>query len=132
MNLGTDFAARPVLSGALLSGRELLLESLARRLRTRKGALFYDPTYGSYLPDCLGESYQDGGAAVAAICELDLEEDPRVFEARVRVTALGLEGVALEARLVTEDGPIDLILSAEQAGGLIKLEIQEGAPYGLE
>lgn len=132
MNLGTDFTLRPQLTGALISDRALLLESLARRLRTRKGALWYDPAYGSYLPDCLGESYVDGGAAVATICEIDLEEDPRVLDARVTVTRLGLESVTLQALLVTQNGPVELILSAKRAGELIQLEIQEGAPYGLE
>lgn len=128
--LGTDLSTRYGLTGALVSGRELLVESLARRLRTRRGALFYDPGYGSHLPDYLGESFQDGGAEAAAICELDLEEDPRVRAATVTVTNVHPRGVTLRAHLDTVLGPVDLVVEAAAAGGLHSPSI-ETTPYGV-
>lgn len=129
-NLGTDFSTRSGLSGALVSGLALLVESLARRLRTRKGALWYDPEYGSYLPDYLGESFQDGGAEVALVCELDLEEDPRVLNADVVVESVTLRGVSLRASVTTKEGVIDLVIAANSAHTLYPPDI-EVTPYGV-
>lgn len=129
-NLGVDFTTRSGLTGALVSGRALLVESLARRLRTRKGALFYDPGYGSYLPDYLGESFTDAGAEAAAICELDLEEDPRVLGATVTVTATHPRGVSLRADVDTTLGPVALVVNAVGAGGLHPGSL-EVTPYGV-
>lgn len=129
-NLGTDFSTRSGLTGALVSGLPLLVESLARRLRTRKGALWYDPEYGSYLPEYLGESFQDGGAEAAAICELDLEEDPRVLSADVVIEAVTLRGVQLRATVTATLGTVDLVIDATSAHTLYPPEI-EVTPYGV-
>ena len=129
-NLGVDFTLTPALSGALTSGLPLLTESLARRLRTRKGALWYDPEYGSYLPEYLGESFQDGGAEAAAICELDLEEDPRVLNADVTVEAVTLRGVQLRATVTATLGTVELVIDATSAHTLYPPEI-EVTPYGV-
>ncbi|THF70509.1 hypothetical protein E7T06_07330 [Deinococcus sp. Arct2-2] len=126
--LGTDFNLRP-LTGALLSGRALLTEDLGRRLRTRHGALFYDPDYGSYLPEYLGEGFQDGGAEAAAICMLDLEEDDRVLSASVNVLSTDLRTIQLRADLETVSGPISLIV---EAGDAVNVLGYEGvAPFGV-
>ncbi|GGI87293.1 hypothetical protein [Deinococcus wulumuqiensis] len=129
-NLGVDFTLRSGLGSELTSGLPLLIESLARRLRTRKGALWYDPDYGSYLPEYLGESFQDGGAEAAAICELDLEEDPRVLNADATVEAVHLRGVSLRASVTTQTGVIDLVIEASSAHTLYPPEI-EITPYGV-
>ena len=127
---GTDFSTRSGLTGALVSGRALLLSSLARRLRTRKGALWYDPSYGSHLPDALGESYTDGGAALAALCEVDLEDDPRVASARVTVTAYSLEQVSLTATVETAVGPFAFVVESLNAH-LLFPQVEEVLPYGV-
>lgn len=128
--LGVDFSTRAGLTGALVAGRDLLVESLARRLRTRRGALFYDPEFGSYLPDYLGERVEDFGAEAAAICQLDLEEDPRVLSAAVTVEQVTLEGVQLRATLDTITGPISLIVDAVHAPDALPV-VSEGVPYGV-
>ena len=124
---GTDFQTRP-LTGAFLSGVALLIEDLGRLLRTRKGALFYDPDYGSYLPEYLGEGFQDGGAEAAAICELDLEEDPRVLTATASVEAFDLRTIRLRADLETVGGPVTLVVEAGDAVSVLGYE--EATPYG--
>lgn len=129
-NLGVDFTLRSGLGSELTSGLPLLIESLARRLRTRKGALWYDPEYGSYLPEYLGESFQDGGAEAAAICELDLEEDPRVLNADVVVEAVTLRGVQLRATVTATLGTVDLVIDATSAHTLYPPQI-EVVPYGV-
>ena len=129
-NLGTDFSTRSGLTGALVSGLPLLAESLARRLRTRKGALWYAPEYGSYLPGYLGESFQDGGAEAAAICELDLEEDPRVLNADVTVEAVTLRGVQLRATVTATLGTVELVIGPISAHTLYPPDI-EAVPYGV-
>ncbi|GGL15958.1 hypothetical protein [Deinococcus radiotolerans] len=128
--LGVDFSTRAGLTGELVAGRDLLVESLARRLRTRRGALFYDPEFGSYLPDYLGERVEDAGAEAAAICQLDLEEDPRVISAAVTVEQVALEGVQLRATLDTITGPISLIVDAVHAPDALPV-VSEGVPYGV-
>lgn len=130
MTLGTDFSTRDGLNGTLVSGRALLVESLARRLRTRRGALWYDPGYGSSLPEYLGESFDDGGAEAAAICEIDLEDDPRVLTATVTVTASTLSSITLLAQVDTINGPISLVIEASSASTLYPASI-ETTPFGI-
>ena len=125
--LGTDFQTRP-LTGAFLSGPALLVEDLGRLLRTRRGALFYDPDYGSYLPEYLGEGFQDEGAEAAAICQLDLEENSRVLTATVTVESFDLRAIRLRADLETVVGPIALIVEASDA--VTVLGYEEATPYG--
>lgn len=130
-NLGVDFTLTPALSGALTSGLALLVESLARRLRTRKGALWYDPSYGSYLPEYLGESFTDDGAEAALICELDLEEDPRVLNADVTVESVSLRSVSLRASVTSTLGKVELVVEAAAAGGTVYPPSIEVTPYGV-
>lgn len=128
--LGVDFSLRAGLDGRLTSGRALLAESLARRLRTRRGALWYDPSYGSYLPDYLGEGFADGGAEAAALCEIDLEEDPRVRGADVTVVSADLERITLRAQVDTLAGPITLVVEAARATDVLP-GVVEAVPYGV-
>ncbi|MFC5846744.1 hypothetical protein [Deinococcus petrolearius] len=130
MTLGTDFSTAAGLNGVLVSGRALLVESLARRLRTRRGALWYEPGYGSSLPDYLGESFDDGGAEAAAICEIDLEEDPRVLTATVTVTTATPSSISLLAQVDTVRGAVALVIEAGSASALYPASI-EVAPYGV-
>lgn len=130
MTFGVDFDTRPALTGALVSDLDLLVQSLARRLRTRRGALWYAPAFGSYLPDYLGEGFDDGGLEVAAVAALDLEEDPRVLDATVTVDAVHARAVTLRADVSTTLGPVALVLDATQASGLYPPEI-EITPYGV-
>lgn len=129
-NLGIDFSLRERLSNELTGGLALLVESLARRLRTRKGALWYDPTYGSYLPEYLGERFEDGGAEAAVICELDLEDDPRVLNADVTVDAVNLRGVSLRATVTATLGTVQFVIDATAAHTLYPATI-EVTPYGV-
>ncbi|MCD0156005.1 hypothetical protein [Deinococcus sp. 6GRE01] len=128
--LGTDLSTARGLGSETVSGLALLAQSLARRLRTRRGALFHDPTYGSYLPEYLGESFEDGGQEAAVICELDLEEDPRVRTAEVTVETVTPEGVTLRAEIDSIAGPITLIVEAAAAGGLYPAAL-EVTPDGV-
>lgn len=116
-DFGTDLSARPIQAGALLSGPGNLLEALQRRMATPRGALFYDPGYGSSLPDWLGEDITDDGLGAAVTAELDLEEDPRVLSATCEVERVTLRGITLAATVETARGPFPLIIEGQFAAG---------------
>lgn len=112
------------LNGAVSGGRQLLLESVTRRLRTRRGALFYDLNYGCSLLDFLGESFQDRGGELAAVLEVELEDDPRVQQALVQVTELSLNGVTLQVILHTTAGLLQLGVTASGAPAAVTPHIE--------
>lgn len=125
---GIDFNTRP-LTGALLFDYALLTEDLGRLLRTRRGALFYDPEYGSFLPEYVGEGFDDGGQEAAIICELDLEQDARVLNASVSVLEFDLRTIRLQADIETATGSLSLIVEAGDAVRVLGYEL--GATNGL-
>jgi len=115
-DFGTDLSASPGLNGRLISGLDLLTESIARRIRTPKGAVFYDLSYGCSLYDYLGEGVTDGGADLCAVLEIEIEEDERVLNATVTPVEVTLKSIQLRADLDTASGPFTLVISADQAG----------------
>lgn len=127
---GTDLSARPDTAGTLIDGADNLVEALARRLQTPKGALFYDPAYGSGLHDWLGEGLTDDGAGAAVTVEIDLEDDPRVRSALVTVESITLRSLALRATVETAAGPFELLIDGAYAAGVISPQIDVRAAYG--
>jgi len=112
-----------------VTGLELLAESVARRIRTPKGALFYDPNYGCSLYSYLGEGLSDSGAELCAVLEIEIEEDPRVLNATVTPISAGLKTISLRADLDTAAGPFALVITASAAGQ--QFEVPGVTPYGI-
>ncbi len=126
-DLGTDIMCLHGLGKVfvLASGRKNLALAIARRYRTRRGGLFYDPNYGYPLTLLLSAELTDG--AVQAIgpslaqealkdervlaCEVDFQYDRTTKTATIRCS------------LTDADGPFVLILKANAVTVEI-LEIQ--------
>lgn len=128
-DFGRDLSASPGLTGRQVSGLDLLTESIARRIRTPKGALFYDVTYGCSLYDYLGEAMNDGGAELCAVLGIEIEEDPRVLNATVTPLEVTLKSISLRADLDTAAGPFVLVIEAGLVGQ--QFEVQGVTPYGI-
>lgn len=126
-NFGTDLSARPFQAGVLLSGPGNLLEALQRRMATPKGALFYDPSYGSSLTDWLGEGITDDGLGAAVTAEVDLEEDPRVLSATCEVEHVTTRGITLAATVETALGPFPLVIEGQFAAGAVVPTVEVSA-----
>ncbi len=126
-DFGTDLTHLPDVTGQLVTGGENLIQALSRRIRTPKGSLFYDPSYGSTLYDWLGEGLDDGGLALAVSLEVDLEEDPRVRSASVTVTNLHLRGIELSALVDTNAGPFELVISGDLASSAVYPNVEVNA-----
>jgi len=128
-DFGTDLSSSPGLDGRIISGLDLLTESIARRIRTPKGALFYDLSYGCSLYDYMGEANRDGGAELCAVLEIEIEEDERVLNATVTPLEVTLKSIQLRADLDTAAGPFTLVISTDQVGQ--QFEVPSVAPYGV-
>ena len=128
-DFGTDFTLRGGLTGQLISGIDLLAESLSRRIRSPRGSCFYDPEYGTSLQDFLGEGIQDGGEGVCAVLEAEIEDDPRVLSAVLTPVSATLRTLSIRADVQTVAGPLALVINADAAGQILTPQI-EVIPYG--
>jgi len=127
-DFGTDLTLIPTLGGQV-SGLALLAESVARRIRTPIGALFYDLSFGSSLHDYMGEATNDGGAELCAVLGVEIENDERILDASVTPLEVTLRSIRLRADLDTSTGPFSLVIEAVDAGQ--QFEVQGVTPYGL-
>jgi len=92
-----------------VTGRLALAQCCARRLLTRRGALWYDPNFGHDVRQYLSAPMFSPGQAAHA-CETELEKDERVDHATV---VLQQQGAALSIRITLDDGagPFSFTLS---------------------
>ena len=113
-DLGSDFSGvndiTPTL--AVVSGRRCLIEAIARRLITPRGALWYDPDYGEDLRRFLSATVVNAGAIAAAVAA-EAEKDERVEQASASVT---FSGDVLTVKLAIADGagPFAFVLSIDK------------------
>ncbi len=117
-DLGTDIAC--VLSigkvFGLVSGRRNLAMAIARRLRTRRGGLFYDPNYGYSLTILLSsEVTQSEVLGQGPTIEQEALKDERVLSASATLDYnAGLRTLRITLALTDADGPFKLVLSASK------------------
>lgn len=87
INYGSDLSATADLSvlGRIVSGPELMLEALYRRLTTPRGRLVGDPDYGFDLRGLLNESFDSvvGLATIKQQIEIECLKDERIAEVSV-------------------------------------------------
>lgn len=69
-----------------ISGRQVVVEAVARRLTTQRGALEYDPNFGLDLRLWLNSAHTDSDIfALATAIEAEAEKDERVLSATANV-----------------------------------------------
>lgn len=102
------------LQNRVVTGLPVLLEALARRLKTPRGGLFYDPGYGFDVRAFLNSRMlEENLYRLTTGVETECEKDPRVLRADVEVTIFDGNLIELEVRLDTEAGPWQGILRAD-------------------
>lgn len=121
-DLGTDFAGVNDITPTLqvVSGRRCLIEAIARRLITPRGALWYDPDYGYDLRQYLSGITVAAGSIAASVAA-EAEKDERVEQASADVT---FSGSVLNVKLAIADaaGPFQFVLRISQ----VTVEILKG------
>lgn len=118
-DLGTDLSCVDDLDEmfSLVSGRTALIQAIARRLITRRGALGdEDPNYGLDLIEWIGESV---GALELFELRRGVEDqclqDERVLSATATLTFTEApERVLVELRLEDDSGPFTLVVSIDE------------------
>ena len=110
---------------AVVSGRRLLAEALARRLITRLGSLRRHPMYGYDVREELNDDLGPGDLArISAGVNAQFLRDQRVEQSACTAT-LGSDGTLTIAGTVTDGaGPFPLVLSV----GSVTVQLVEPAP----
>lgn len=121
-NLGIDFACVGDISPALTatSGRRGLIESIARRLITPRGGLFYAPDYGFDTRQYLS-GITASPSVIAAGVIAEAEKDERVDQANAVVTFIG-ETLNIRLEIADGFGPFTFVLSVSK----VTVEILKG------
>lgn len=127
IDYGSDFSCSSDLDFdlSLTSKRRSLGESVARRLGTSAGYLFYDPNFGYNVTDLIGRA----GVVpqvVAANVQNELVKDERINDAVATVT-LNADRLTILCEVQDDDGPFDMTFTVEQrtGGQQIVLEFDE-------
>lgn len=111
-SFGQDFTASPDLRLQLHSGLANLREALIRRLQTRRGGLWYDPTYGTDLREWLNENLTPATLyGLQRSIALELQKDPRVLRADATTIQVATRHVMIRVDVETTEGPFNLILN---------------------
>lgn len=121
-DLGSDFSGASDISPALTvtSGRRGLIEAIARRFITPRGALFYDDSYGFDLRQFLNGVAAAPGQ-IAAGCVDEAEKDERVEQASAEATFIG-NTLTVKLGIADANGPFSFVLKVSQ----VTVEILKG------
>jgi len=119
-DFGRDLHATTTLDTTrVVRGVQLVVNALLRRLRTRRGTLYFHPNYGSFA-EPIGESTEPADLArLEAQYRTTVEADSRVApgSAVVTVTVSQVDAATrLDVRIEcdTAEGPVDLVLSVDK------------------
>jgi hypothetical protein len=100
---------------AVISGRRVVAEAIARRLETRRGALLRDPNYGTDLRAWLNRDFVGSAATLfrlKASVDREAEEDERVLSADATVTyEPAFQKLRIAIAIETAEGPFELVLA---------------------
>jgi hypothetical protein len=116
-DFGTDISTFPDLDPRfrLISGPQVVVEALARRLTTSRGSLISDPAYGWDVRQLLNaERDRRSDARAIASMKAQVEADERVLSARVTMTPAG-DALSITVRFTTQAGPFAFVLSVGAA-----------------
>lgn len=118
-DLGSDIAGLDDIDPTMptVEGRRCLIQSIARRLITPRGGLWYDPDYGYDLRQYLSGITVSAGAIASGV-EAEAEKDERVEQASASVV---FSGRVLTVRLAISDsqGPFSFSLAIDQVTATI-------------
>lgn len=126
IDYGSDFSCATDIDFdlSLSDGRQALAESVARRLGTSTGFLFYDPSYGYNITDLIGRSVLP--QLISSNIQTELVKDERINDALAAVDLNG-DVLTITCRVQDDDGPFDMTFTVDQraSGEQIVLEFGE-------
>ena len=113
-DLGTDIAGISDVSPALetVSGRLGLIQAIARRLITPRGALWYATDYGYDLRQYLS-GITVAPASIASQVEAEAEKDERVEQASAVVSFAG-DRLLVKLSVIDGSGPFEFTLAVSK------------------
>jgi len=98
-----------------VSGRQALAEAILRRLTTRRGGLFYAPSYGYAIVEIIGSSVSASEIEQRVVEQCLLEEEVEDATCTATFTdAGGTRSVAIDIKATDAKGPFDLTLNASE------------------
>lgn len=128
-DFGTDISTFPDLDPLLepQSGRRVLLESIARRMSTPRGALWWAPSYGSDLGAVLDEAVDPARLRSAAnALQQQLTGDERIKSASVEATyAAATRSLRIVVSIVDATGPFTRVFALDASR---VAQLMEAAP----
>jgi len=127
-DFGSDFSALDDIDQSLrvVDGKTALMQALARRLTTPRGALWYAPAYGYDV----GAHVNSGTdvAVIEAAAEAQILDDERVDDADVTITISQPDpGITagqrwdMTLRITTAEGPFEFTLAVDAVTGALLL-----------
>lgn len=119
-DFGSDISTFPDLDELLepQSGRRVLLESVARRMSTPRGALWWAPSYGSDLGAILDGPVSDAQLrANATALQQQLAQDERILSARVEASYVAAtRSLRIIVSITDADGPFERVFTLDASG----------------
>ena len=119
-DFGSDISTFPDLDELLepQSGRRVLLESVARRMSTPRGALWWAPSYGSDLGAILDGPVSDAQLrANATALQQQLAQDERILSARVEASYVAAtRSLRILVSITDADGPFERVFTLDASG----------------
>ena len=98
-----------------VSGRQALAEAILRRLTTRRGGLFYAPSYGFDVLGLIGSTVSASEVEQRVLEQALLEEEVEDATCTVTFADVGAtRSITVELNITDAEGPFDLTLSASE------------------
>lgn len=117
-DFGSDISTFPDLDPLLepQSGRRVLLESIARRMSTPRGGLWWAPSYGSDLGAVLDEAVDPARLrSAASALQQQLVQDERIKSASVEATYVAAtRSLRIVVSIVDATGPFTRVFALDQ------------------
>lgn len=128
-DFGSDISTFPDLDPLLepQSGRRVLLESIARRMSTPRGGLWWAPSYGSDLGAVLDEAVDPARLRSAAnALQQQLVQDERIKSASVEATYVAAtRSLRIVVSIVDATGPFTRVFALDASR---VAQLMEAAP----
>lgn len=125
-HLGSDFSCVEDLDPNLtpVEGRLGLAQSMARRLITPTGGLFYAPDYGDDVRRYLNNGSPSAPRRIAATAEGECEKDERIDRCDASATLSGA-ALSLKIKLTDSEGPFTFTLDIDDLSADLLIENAE-------
>ncbi len=110
------------LENRVVTGFQVLLEALARRLSTPRGGLFYDLSYGFDIRQFLNARINEENKYKLIVgVELECLQDPRVLGGIIEINTHTRDQIILDIQITSTLGPWRGVIQADKAGVVLNV-----------